>query len=328
MKRMYKLLLGFAAIAAMSVFMSCEGPAGPAGEDGVDGEVTCLACHAENTIVAIQAQFAQSIHRQGNFVGYAGSRSSCAQCHSHEGFIEYAEFGDVDGDITSPSAWECGTCHGLHTTFDSTDYALRMSDPVEFIFDGSTADMGGSSNLCANCHQSRRAEPSVTGSGDSFEITSIHYGPHHGAQSNVLYGAGFAEIAGSKSYPEAGSSVHMGTSCTGCHMAEYADAEGGHTWHPSLAKCNSCHTTDDFNYGGVMADVEEQLNTLRDLLLTAGVIEYVEADEAYKPVVGTHTMVEAQAFFNWIGLEEDRSYGVHNPKYVDALLTNSIEALQ
>lgn len=38
-------------------------------------------------------------------------------------------------------------------------------------------------------------------------------------------------------------------------------------------------------------------------------------------------MVQAQAFFNWIGLTEDRSLGVHNPRYVTALLENSIEAI-
>ena len=59
----------------------------------------------------------------------------------------------------------------------------------------------------------------------------------------------------------------------------------------------------------------------------------MEVDEeteevSYHPVVGTYPMVQAQAFFNWVGLEEDRSLGVHNPRYVEALLTNSIEALE
>jgi hypothetical protein len=39
-------------------------------------------------------------------------------------------------------------------------------------------------------------------------------------------------------------------------------------------------------------------------------------------------MVVAQAFFNWIGLTEDRSKGVHNPRYIEALIDNSIEALE
>ena len=31
---------------------------------------------------------------------------------------------------------------------------------------------------------------------------------------------------------------------------------------------------------------------------------------------------------NFLSIEEDRSKGVHNPAYIIALLTNSIEALQ
>ena len=73
--------------------------------------------------------------------------------------------------------------------------------------------------------------------------------------------------------------------------------------------------------------MEELLVELRDILVANGVLEWVEEDEAYEPVVGEHSMVNAQAFFNWIGLEEDRSMGVHNPQYVIALLKNSIQAL-
>ncbi|MFN2128274.1 MAG: hypothetical protein ACK2TU_10490 [Anaerolineales bacterium] len=39
-------------------------------------------------------------------------------------------------------------------------------------------------------------------------------------------------------------------------------------------------------------------------------------------------MILAEAYYNWIGIEEDRSEGVHNPNYVEALLENSIEALE
>ena len=39
-------------------------------------------------------------------------------------------------------------------------------------------------------------------------------------------------------------------------------------------------------------------------------------------------MILAQAFFNWVGLVEDRSVGVHNPNYVNALLKNTIAAVE
>ncbi|RXQ96485.1 hypothetical protein EO244_02315 [Ancylomarina salipaludis] len=339
--RIWLLLLSVGAI-----FAACEGPQGPAGlngtdgtngidgVDGADGNATCMSCHAGDTRENIQAQFSMSVHSSGiNAVDYAGGRASCARCHSHQGFVQYANNGEVLGDITNPTAWECATCHGLHKTMEAVDYALRLDDPVKPIFNPEiTMDLKGHSNLCANCHQSRRAEPNTTNPGEeTFAITSSHYGPHHGAQANVVAGMGFAEIAGSVAYPTAGESKHLNqASCVGCHMAPFdsEEGEGGHSWKPSLLACNTCHDAEltDFNYGGVRTDVMAKLEELRDQLITLGVVAGNDTD-GYHPVVGTYPMKQAQAFFNWVGLEEDRSFGAHNPKYVKALLQNSIEAM-
>jgi hypothetical protein len=331
-----------------------QGPAGPEGPAGADGSVTCLGCHSAEMPQIILEQFNQSVHSAGQIaVDYAGGRASCARCHSSEGFIEFARTGTVEENISSPSAWECKTCHGIHQSFEETDYALRLAEPINFIFDttATTYDLGNS-NLCANCHQSRRGEPNYESPGDEFDITSTHYGPHHGAQSNVLVGVGFAELEGTYSYPAPESASHNDADngrCVGCHMADYGNGAGGHTWNPALDGCNTeaCHNgaLTDFNYNNVQTEIAALLEELRDLLVAQGVVEFVEVEhyelnpetgeielvvvpEGYEPVVGVHTMVQAQAFFNWIGLEEDRSHGVHNPAYVKALLENSLEALQ
>lgn len=316
-----------------------QGPAGPAGADGVDGEDgqginLCVDCHDSDVMSNVQAQFTTSAHSAGAIaVSYAGAGSNtvrCAPCHSHEQFVQTMELGEVLGAITNPSAWQCNTCHGLHQEFDGEGYSLRTTDPVVANWNmEKTMDLGGNSNLCAVCHQSRRAEPNLDAPGETFEITSTHYGPHHGPQANVVLGEGFAEIAGEEEYPEPGSSLHYSSlSCTGCHMGEYG-AGGGHSFKPNLDACTTCHQgAEDFDIGGGQTEVEEELVVLRDLLIARGVVEYVEEDEAYEPVVGTYPMVEAQAFFNWIGLEEDRSLGAHNPKYVKALLANTIAALE
>ena len=344
----FKLILVAFMCAFIAASCTKEGPMGPAGangtngtngtngsdgRDGVDGQVTCLVCHSGTNMDSKKAEFAMSEHSVGAIaVDYAGGRQACAQCHSHEGFTQYAVFGSVLGDITNPSAWECSTCHGLHKTFESADYALRLDQPYVSYADASiTMDLNGNSNLCGNCHQSRVKEPNKAAPGETFKITSTHYGPHHGPQSNVLYGVGFAEIAGPVSYPAAASGKHLElASCVGCHMAPFSNKQGGHTYNPNLDACNTCHgaTNTDFNYGGVQTEVEEKLVALRDKLVELGVVVFVEADNAYEPKVGTYPMVQAQAYFNWIGLEEDRSLGVHNPKYVKALLTNTLAALQ
>jgi hypothetical protein len=114
-------------------------------------------------------------------------------------------------------------------------------------------------------------------------------------------------------------------------MSDYGNAKGGHTWKPGVDACNACHAgtdlTTNYNYSNVQTATQTLLNNLRDKLITAGVLEYVVADAAYEPIVGTHPMVLAQAYFNWIGITEDRSLGVHNPAYVEALLENTIDAV-
>jgi hypothetical protein len=336
-------------VAFMASSCVKEGPVGPAGadgkdgtngtngRDGADGHVTCLACHGSDLIEGIQAEFSMSVHRAGLVaVAYAGGRKDCAACHSHEGFVQFAEFGEVLGDITNPTAWKCNTCHGLHKTFGSGDFAVRLNTPVVPFYNLSTTmDLKGNSNLCANCHQSRRPEPKMEKPADAtYRITNTHYGPHHGAQANVVAGVGFAEIEGSVAYPAPGSNFHLmhggeAVSCVGCHMGEYGQG-GGHTWKPNLDACVACHGAEmeDYDYSGGQTDIEHLLEQLREKLVEHGVVEYVEADAAYEPVVGTYPMNQARAFFNWAGLEEDRSLGAHNPKYVRALLLNSIEALE
>lgn len=358
-------------------FIGCEGPEGSAGADGiagndglggadgtdgangvdgVDGNVTCFACHQDENFEKKRQQFSMAKHTLGEFVSYAGGRASCSKCHGHEGFVAYAE-GFQAQDVANPTPWQCSTCHGIHQTFEVEDYELRLHEPVAAIFDPNVSfllkgnnvmDLEGGSNLCANCHQSRRAEPNVTNPGEAtFRITSTHYGPHHGPQANTVYGAGFAEIAGSTAYPAAGSSFHLAASCVGCHMAPFDEdeGEGGHSFIPSVAACNVCHATNDFNYGGVQTEIDELLLELRDLLVAGGVleqghedvyeinqdtgvIELVSTAGAYHPVVGTHSMTLARGFFNWVGLTEDRSLGVHNPKYITALLKNTIDAVE
>lgn len=319
--------------AGLSGLDGQNGQDGSDGSDGSDGVISCTICHEGTQISSKKFQYSTSGHNEGLFVAYAGGKARCAECHSSEGFLEYQYKGSVDSDILSPSAFSCKTCHPLHTTFEYTDFGLRTDAPVAMKFNkGSTVlDLGDESNLCVNCHQTRTAEPNSASPGATFSIESIHYGPHHGPQANLFEGIGFAEIDGPIVYPAPGLSLHRTqASCISCHMAEFSANTGGHTFKPSLAKCNSCHTftATTFNYFGKQTDIQLQLDDLRDQLLSLGVIEWIEADQTYEPVVGTYPMVQAQAYFNWIGLTEDRSLGVHNPVYTRALLTNSIAALK
>jgi hypothetical protein len=338
-----KLILNLMLFAALVFFASCvkEGPAGAAGldgadgadgKDGKDGNVTCLACHTSTALKNAQFQYAKSTHKAGTNVEYAGGRASCAACHSSEGFIEYHTTGTVAMDISMPSAITCETCHKLHTDFTFADYALRKSTPVTMRFDNTTViNLTGGANLCVNCHQSRTNEPNKVTPGATFRITSTHYGPHYGTQSNLLEGVGFALIPGAVEYPAVGSGKHrQNATCLTCHMGTSNGKEGGHTWHANLSACNTCHTTPaNFDYNGNKTDYDAKLLQLQNLLVAKGIIAEDPLDPGhYVVVTGTYDMKLVQAFFNWKGLYYDHSHGAHNPAFARALLINSIAAAQ
>jgi hypothetical protein len=329
-------------IASSFMFIQCtsdpiQGPQGIAGVDGVDGvdgtngtdgvdsTTDCRECHSYENTDPVHASYLLSGHNNGTSY-LRGTSASCAQCHGEEGYLDYVNTGAVNpAGYTTVSPMSCNTCHNEHSTFDfendGQDYALRMISPVTLVIDNATVlDFGSVSNNCITCHQPRNSY-AIPGPTADYEITSSRFGPHHGPQSTVLEGIMGANIAGSATYPTPGSAVHRkGASCNSCHMSESADENTGlHTWVPSEESCTSCHTSGvPTEAAGFTADME----TLHGLLLAKGAIT-----ESGSTVPGTYPAAVAQAVWNYKTLEEDKSKGIHNPKYVKALLKNSIEAV-
>lgn len=331
-------------VIALAVAAGCtkEGPAGPAGadgtsgtdgKDGVDGNATCIQCHTIDYMNNVKAQYAESGHSDGNYVAYAGGRKDCAMCHSDEGFRETQHTGldTTANNIPIPTHIQCSTCHSFHETLDfendGPDYAVRQNGPVDLMMYRTanppslvTLDFGNNSNLCINCHQPRTAPPTANGSGE-FYIASTHYGPHHGPQGTFLQGIGGAEIG--TGYPEPGSSTHTQAACTGCHMHEYTEGQGGHTWEVPVASCTPCHTdASTLDINGKQTYITGLIEELKTGLITKGVL-----DAEGHPVVGTYPIAHAQAFYNYAGIVDDRSKGVHNYEYIKQLLVNSINAV-
>lgn len=321
MKRSMKNLTGLAVIFTMFLFVGCEGPAG---EDGND---SCKECHNQTHMSAIAAQYETSGHAAGTNVAYAGGRNTCAACHSHEGFVETKHTGrDTTATaIAIPTRVDCKTCHDGHVSFDTVDgpdYALRAKSAVPLLMfkKEKSVDFGGSSNLCANCHQPRTAAPVANADGE-FRISSTHYGPHHGPQASYLQGVGAYEVAGSTAYPAEGSSAHSASgACVACHMNEANENGGGHTFAANVAGCTSCHTSaTTLDINGIQTEVHGLLEDLAAILKSKGVLD----DEGHV-IPGTYAVDLAGAYYNYIGIEEDRSLGVHNPAYIKAVLKNTI----
>ncbi len=145
--------------------------------------------------------------------------------------------------------------------------------------------------------------------------------------------------------------------CVDCHMANgtYPDAIdedgniktfGGHTFNMvnqdgehHVASCEPCHG----NFGDEFGDKKYYVNGKADLDGDGnveglqdevhGLLEELAAllpkDQNGNVAVNDSsvTVVQARAAFNYFFVEEDRSFGVHNPAFTVALLKASIEAV-
>ncbi len=297
------------------------GPEGPAGADGAIAELTCTECHNDTAnLVGKSVSWEESLHGSGHATAYAGGRASCAGCHSGGGFMDLVATGTFNPDTVesadpNPSRPDCRACHLIHTTYTAEDWALRTTDPVTlYALEGETFD-GGEGNLCANCHQPRRLMEVVDG---EVDISSTHWGPHHGPQSTMLLGlAG----VGAEGNPSAHATMVEDT-CVSCHVGEGAN----HTFEPDVAACQECHAdAEDFDINGAQTEVAASLEELKAALVAKGLWD-AEEDEN---VVGIFPEAEAAAVWNYIYIvNEDKSLGVHNSAYTKALIAASLEALQ
>lgn len=292
-----------------------EGPQGPPGEAATADELACTACHNETDIITGKVVAWEDSNHGMNESFARGTSPSCAGCHSGSAFSEMVAAGLHPGSVESgdpdPTRQDCRACHQIHESFTAEDWALETTDPVElYAFEGSTYD-GGKGNLCAVCHQARRGiDEAVDG---QIEITSTHWGPHHGPQSAMLLGLAGAGAEGS---PSAHYQMIEDT-CVSCHLSD-------HSFEASLDSCQECHSgAESFDINGLQTEVQAQLDELEEALIAQGLL-----DEEGHPAVETVPAEEAEALWNWIYIaHEDKSLGVHNPAYTTALLEASLEAL-
>ena len=343
-----------------------QGPPGADGSDGIDGidgvdsTTDCRTCHSNAYREPIEAGYAISTHAIGGHVfgetvTEGRNRYACARCHSNEGFMDQIDYGSTEEEgykLVTPIS--CTGCHFEHRSFnfeeDDNDFAIRTLEPVTLIVDSLiTIDLTnesnalGQSNLCVNCHQPRQAMPNDDGTDelyiaetDEYEIDNTHWGTHHNPQSTMLEGIQGVQFEGTKIYPDPRSSTHrQESSCVNCHMRESSVATtGDHTFNPRLDACIDCHgELENFNVDGFQTEVDAQLEVLAGLLAqvegknAAGeTITGIVVDD--DPVAGIFPFLGAQAAWNYIFVSEDQSRGVHNPEMVEALLQNTIEALQ
>jgi hypothetical protein len=339
MKLENKFFAALIAVVFAFAFIACEGPAGEdgmdgadgaAGMDGKDGEEQCGVCHNSSSLLyAKQLEWEASMHGSGTSYSYAGGRSGCAACHAGQAFEIWAETGSMEEasvTLATPTPVTCYTCHNIHDSYSTDDYALKGTQAFNLIgdmTDNIEVDMGDA-NLCGKCHQARpRGYGLDPANGGDVSITSSHWGPHYGTQTNMFLAAGGYETAGGN---YTGNNPHgsIPNGCVSCHTVD-----GNHTFAANDASCQSCHPgLEGFDYDGFQTEIAEMIMTLEDHLVNLGVIAIEHEGEHGHPVVTDPPTVisneQAGAMWNYFQVVNDGSHGVHNPRYIKALLENSI----
>ncbi len=302
----------------------------------------CAICHDGGHHV-FPAQWRVSNHAT---LASGQTRAGCVQCHNGQGFVDYIKSGKTPAtsDLPGVVAITCATCHDPHSV--ENPHQLRTMDVT--LADGETVTGGGNGTICMNCHHAR--QDAVEYTNNYLNNLSTHYGPHHGPQADILSGKN-AVTFGQTIY----SSPHLAATtdaCVRCHMYPgTTDPDGNvilvgsHTWKMSqdsvdnVAACADCHG----NFGPNFSDKLCYINGTADLdgngvaeglqIEIEGLLEQLKArlpQDANGNVVvndSSVTLTQAQAAYDYLMVEEDRSLGVHNPRFVFGILKASIEAL-
>ena len=111
-------------------------------------EITCTECHNDTSIITgKKAAWEESLHGSGVAFIEEGPRNTCAGCHSGATFSTMIaagqNFTQVEEGDANPTHQDCRTCHQIHTTYTSKDWALETTEPVTQVVSGLTFDTPG-----------------------------------------------------------------------------------------------------------------------------------------------------------------------------------------
>jgi hypothetical protein len=272
---------------------------------------------------------------------------SCGRCHSGSARLSLLETnalptGDADIGIV------CITCHDPHQTNASPD---QLRNPVASTNDYFMSTNGTflsqynpQINICAQCHNHAGAS-----------WTNNAYEPHHSLQYNMLLGTIGELESGLAPYQPGSHALLITNQCAGCHMqrtpfvSQTQPAVTGHSLKvETYAVCLPCH---DLSESLMAENVAFVQNDVFKSYWIQNVINYLNLWAATKapaslwskygnlaweyttpgslslggpgPDATEQTQIPANirmARFNLYVVQNDGSFGVHNPEYAITLL--------
>jgi hypothetical protein len=323
-----------AIVAAMLLLTACERKITRV--EVTEGPQTCFSCHSDqNTfLVAAQQQWEHSRHASGTTLNE--NDGTCKDCHTSEGFVARVTGTMLPNEVENPTTIHCFTCHAPHT---DGDFRLRWT-AMTTLQDGTTWDLEAG-NTCAACHQSRRNVNTYIVAKPGRTSVNNRFGPHHGPQGDMLIGTNGYEFVGYVYEETNHRAIEDG--CIVCHKNTTSNnVVGGHAFNMrwdtgteeirNTAACSqtpasgACHAVvDDFNEikignTSLQDSVVARTDSLKAILVAANLVDATTG----LPKTVSLGADSAGAVYNYVMVMEDRSKGVHNPKYVLGLLNSSI----
>ena len=326
--------------------------------DSWTGTAACGNCHS---IDGIQQRLAGNVrylgptppvnmsHGQINYLAstsnkisestYAGHATvavvHCTTCHNVT---------DENDPHNTGKAYVVGSFPLRVPTGDTEQAFIEKSSAVG-VSDGTAAGPYGVGNACMWCHKSRKDVTNYIVASNA--LSSSHWGPHEGPQTDIFTGKGGYHYAG-KTYNNS-SHQALKKGCVSCHMSPVASNSGigNHSFAPQVATCAQagCHASaTSFDILGRQTAMLNTLRQVRDVLNTKGWLAVVDA-APYDPLTPAQvadsnfakdivhpggaplTASEAGALYNYLLIARGGAGGVHNPLYVMQLMFDSYVAL-
>jgi hypothetical protein len=340
--------------------IGCENCHGPGREHAYGGHPekiaisfdagNCAQCHDEPWRHNKYSEFENSLHSEAVWERTTGSSANtnnlgdCIRCHDGVGFANFTK-----GLTTNAISWTeeanatritCAACHDPHG--NDNEFSLRETPAgSDTLANGYHYTLGGSGQLCMNCHKSRKDNVAIINT-----TVNSHWGPHHSVQADVLLGQNAASFG--SPFISGYHKIALVNSCADCHMVATTDTGtvtrdkvGGHSFslhnedanYDHTAACDPCHgsresfesfeATFDYDDDGTIESVREEIKGLERLL------------RIFLPPVGIDSIDYTQintpnlkkAYFNYQLIAYDGSGGMHNAKFAIDVLMKSIIAL-